>query len=136
VAHRQAALVGPGHVLVHLAFVHLELVLIEGVYGITRQLVGRDVGVDQEGGVGKVVREAFVGLTVFERLWERTVGLALLVHLLYPGAGPIKTVGTGKLTIQVVEGVVLLVEDDQVLDRYVAWPRWPHRRGRTGAQEQ
>jgi hypothetical protein len=73
---------------------------------------------------------------MFERLWERPVGLALLVHLLYPGAGLIEAVGTGELAIQVVEGVVFLVEDDEVVDRYVVWPRWLRRRGPTGAQEQ
>ena len=61
-----------------------------------------------------------------------SVGFALLVYLLHLGARPLKTVGTLEMTIYVVEGVVFLVEGDDVLDRYVV----RLRRGRAAAQEQ
>jgi hypothetical protein len=136
VAHRQAARVGPGDELVHLAVVHLQLVLVEAVKGIARQLGGRDVGVDQEWSIGQVVREALFGLAAPERLRQGLVGIALLVHLLYSGAGLIEAVGAGELAIQVIEGVVFLEEDYEVVDRCLVRLCWSRRRGRTGAQEQ
>jgi hypothetical protein len=129
-AHHQPLGVAHRGVLVHLPAVDLDLFLIEPVHEVGGIHVGRDVLLDAERCVGEVGRELRA-----RRLRQGHEGGPGQVHL-SRGHGVGQAVGSGELTVEVVETVILQIDDDNVLELLEARnvrPTSRRRSGRSGA---
>src|SRR6266508_1239826 len=121
VTHRQAAIIAPGHKLVHLAAVDLILLLIEAVDQVADLLIGRHITGDRKGLHRHIRREARIGTSRLQigvdRLRQRCEWLAVLIDLFERSAGFGDAIRAGELTVQTVEAPVFLIEDDNMVDR-------------------
>ena len=121
VAHRQRATVAPGDELVVLAAIDLEDVGIEPVHRHLHDLLERHVAIDRKGPVRELFREARIQprrIRVSDgHLRQPLVRLPVPVDLRHGRLGRHDAVRTREQAEEVVEGVVLQIDDEQVLDR-------------------
>src|SRR5262249_18294875 len=98
----------------------LKNVLVVAVHRVAGELVRRDVASKIERRHRKVGGDSWVGrsggLAVVDGRGKRRIELAVLVDLADGGERPGDAVGAGERPEQTVEGPVLVVDDDEVID--------------------
>ena len=113
IAHRQPFGIVIRRKLIHLSSVNLQLVMKKAVRNIRRFLVGRNVLVYIKKFIGQVGRESVVS----RNLREVFIGLSILVKLYKISLfGVFNTVGSFKLSVQVIKTVVFHIDNHQVIN--------------------